>query len=421
MGYGETTQKYSSTNVQVKGIDEPDIVKTDGKIIVVVNDDKVFVIDAKQEKVLSVIKFNCTIRGIFLDKNILAVIMGNQGIIRPLTKIISIGSFKSKQTIIKLINITDPGHPYLLQTYNITGRLISARLCRGILYVVTSQSVEPVEIPLINVVPFPINRILLAYNPPGYYTDIFAMNMTSLKYNVLSIMMSSASKMYMSYKHLVVVSPASNIYLITIKHVLEAAQPALPTSLTEKISELLENNTYYTIMTTYNLFKQYVESLPQSEADVLALTINKLINQESFTAESRFYVFTINGLSIKYKGSFKIRGYLQNQFCMEEYKDNYFIVATNYVEYAPVMNIYTYKIVGVMKNIEITITLPNDEKETYTYRISSTEHPGIIRYVWIRIKVKKGSNTLTIEDLENLKTVSRLDDTTTERKLRPID
>ncbi len=405
-----TTQEYSTTNVQVKGIDEPDIVKTNGKIIAVVNHDKVYIVDAELEKVLSIIKFNYTIRGIFLDQNILVVIMGNQGVIRPLTKIISLGSFNGEQTIIKLINITKPEHPYILQTYNITGRLISARLYRGILYVVTSQPVEPVEIPLINGAPFPIYRILLAYNPPDHYTNIFAVNLTSLKYNVLSIMTGSASKMYMSYKHLVVVSPASNIYLITIKHVLEAALPMLPTSLSEKISELLENNTYYTVMTAYNLFKQYVKSLPQNEADELALIINKLVNQESFTAKSRFYVFIINGLSIKYKGSFEVKGYLQNQFCMEEYKDKYFIVATNYMEYTPVINIHTYRIDNAEKNIEITITLPNGEKETYTSRISTTEYPGIIRDVWIWAKIKKGSNALTIVDLENLKTVSRLDD-----------
>ncbi len=408
-GYGETMQEYSSTNVQVKGIDEPDIVKTNGKIIVVVNDDKVHVVDAKQEKVLSVIKFNYTIRGIFLDQNILVVIMGNQGVISPLTKMRSVGSFNGEQTIIELINITEPEHPYLMQTYNVTGHLISARLYHGILYVVTSQPVEPVEIPLINGIPFPIDRILLAFNPPDYYINIFAVNMTSLRYNVLSIMAGSASKMYMSYKYLVIVSPATNIYLTAIKNVLEASLPMLPTSLSEKISELLENNTYYTVMTAYNLFKQYVKSLLRSEAYELAMTVNKLVNQESFTAKSKFYVFTINGLSIEYKGSFEVKGYLQNQFCMEEYKDNYFIVATNYVEYTPVINIYTYKIRDVEKNIGITITLPNGEKETYTHRISSTKYPSIIRGVWIWTKVKKGSNALTIVDLENLKPISILD------------
>ncbi len=410
MGYSETAQGYSSTNVQVKGIDEPDIVKTNGKIIVVVNNDKAYVVDAKHEKVLSVIRFNHTIRGIFLEQDILAVIMSNRGVIRPLTRLISVGSFNSEQTIIELINITEPEHPYLLQTYNITGRLISARLYRGILYVVTSQPVEPVEIPIINGIPFPIDRILLAYNPPEYYTNIFAANLTSLKYNVLSIMTGAASKIYMSYKHLVVFSPASNIYLISIKRVLEATLHMLPASLAEKISELLKNNTYYTVMNAYNLFRQYVKSLPQSEAGNLALTINKLVKQESFTAKSRFYVFTINGLSIKYRGSFEVKGYLQNQFCMEEYRGKYFIVATDYVEYTPVINIYTYKIGNVEKDIGITITLPNGEKQTYTHEINSTNYPSIIRDVWIWTKTKKGSNALTIVDLENLKMVSRLDD-----------
>ena len=46
----EPTGEHSETNVQVEGVDEPDIVKTDGKRILTVTDDTFVVVDAKTQK-----------------------------------------------------------------------------------------------------------------------------------------------------------------------------------------------------------------------------------------------------------------------------------------------------------------------------------------------------------------------------------
>ena len=52
-------QSYSTTNIQVEGVDEADIVKSDGKYIYVVSGSNVSIIDAypvDQAKILSIIK-----------------------------------------------------------------------------------------------------------------------------------------------------------------------------------------------------------------------------------------------------------------------------------------------------------------------------------------------------------------------------
>ncbi|PKP57608.1 hypothetical protein CVT91_10210, partial [Candidatus Atribacteria bacterium HGW-Atribacteria-1] len=75
-GAGSSTSDFSQTNIQVKGVDEADIVKNDGKYIYVVSGKKIVIIDgypAKNAKILSEIKFNETPSEIFINKDKLVV------------------------------------------------------------------------------------------------------------------------------------------------------------------------------------------------------------------------------------------------------------------------------------------------------------------------------------------------------------
>jgi len=73
-----TTGDYSKTNIQTQGVDEADIVKTDGKYIYFVRDNKVSIVDANVQnlKKISEIKnesYNKNIVDIYIDKNMLTV------------------------------------------------------------------------------------------------------------------------------------------------------------------------------------------------------------------------------------------------------------------------------------------------------------------------------------------------------------
>lgn len=56
----EESTTYSKTNIQVEGVDEADIVKTDGKNIYYITEQKIYIIDAKKLKILSTIEYNVT-------------------------------------------------------------------------------------------------------------------------------------------------------------------------------------------------------------------------------------------------------------------------------------------------------------------------------------------------------------------------
>jgi uncharacterized secreted protein with C-terminal beta-propeller domain len=71
---------YSRTSIQVEGVDEADIVKTDGEYIYVISDQKVVIVKAcpaEEAAVLSKIIVNGTLKQIFINEKRLVVFYEN--------------------------------------------------------------------------------------------------------------------------------------------------------------------------------------------------------------------------------------------------------------------------------------------------------------------------------------------------------
>ena len=71
---------FSETNVQVEGIDEADIIKTDGNYIYTITRDTLFIIKAypgEVAEIVSEVKFDNNPSGLFIDEDRLSV-FGNQ-------------------------------------------------------------------------------------------------------------------------------------------------------------------------------------------------------------------------------------------------------------------------------------------------------------------------------------------------------
>jgi len=72
---------YSGTNVQTQGVDEADLVKTDGEYIYLVSNNKVFLVKAypaEEATVLSAVAINGELKEIFINGDRLVVLYENQ-------------------------------------------------------------------------------------------------------------------------------------------------------------------------------------------------------------------------------------------------------------------------------------------------------------------------------------------------------
>jgi inhibitor of cysteine peptidase len=147
---GAEIQDYSTTNIQVAGVDEADIVKTDGNYLYVIANNTVYIIDANPQnaRVLAKIAFNNTyLAGIFLsqDSNRL-VVFGSQYTpylynaedvyIAPSRY----GYFSDDiKTFINIYDISDKANPVIARNFAMSGSYFNSRMIGNYVYVVISQ------------------------------------------------------------------------------------------------------------------------------------------------------------------------------------------------------------------------------------------------------------------------------------------
>ncbi|MCJ7697936.1 MAG: beta-propeller domain-containing protein, partial [Thermoplasmata archaeon] len=149
---GEVPPSYSTTNVQVAGVDEPDIVKTDGTYLYVVANQTVYILKAyptAEATILSQIKItNVTISNIFIRGDRL-VVFGDSGsfyaypllegdlkvdVVRP-----DIWWGGVSQAVINVYDLNDRANPILVKEIKIDGGYFDARLIDEYVYVVATE------------------------------------------------------------------------------------------------------------------------------------------------------------------------------------------------------------------------------------------------------------------------------------------
>ncbi len=157
---------FSQTNVQVSGVDEADIVKTDGTYVYAVLEGMVRILKgypAEEVKLLSTIDlqeegFNPT--EIYLDGDRL-ILLGNswQNYEKRVPGIgdemmmIAPPFYGGNQTAVRIYSVADRTKPELLRTLSFDGNAVSTRKIKNKLYLVLNESVrwhvpKPVPLPL---------------------------------------------------------------------------------------------------------------------------------------------------------------------------------------------------------------------------------------------------------------------------------
>ena len=154
----DTGLNFSVTNVQERGIDEPDIVKTDGRTIWVVAQSYLFAIDATgpEPRLLDRLELDTWGAQLLLDADRLLVIgLGGftpflpvepgiePGLIEPSLAEPDIAPYGGTGTSLKLVDVSQPDRLKLIETLNVEGGFITARLTGESVRLVTSSFPRP--------------------------------------------------------------------------------------------------------------------------------------------------------------------------------------------------------------------------------------------------------------------------------------
>jgi inhibitor of cysteine peptidase len=126
---------YSKTNIQVEGVDEADVVKTDGEYIYVISGQKVIIVKAypaEEATVLSRITVNGTLKQLFINAYRLVVFYEN-------------GSYNETKTCINIYDISDRANPSLRSEITVDGQYFSSRMIGDYVYVIIRKTASLVN------------------------------------------------------------------------------------------------------------------------------------------------------------------------------------------------------------------------------------------------------------------------------------
>lgn len=273
--YGDTLSgiflggtEYSTTNVQVAGIDEADIVKTDGEFIYLIANNTVFILKAyppEEASIFSKITFNTDEHpsGIFVSSNgdKLAV-LGTKYTSSPYYMY----SYDVK-TFIKIYDVSNKTNPIQTRNFMMSGSYFNSRMIGEYVYAIISQPAyviyDTVILPKIysenKIMDIEASRIHYFNVSEECYTFTTAVALNMLndgeEPNTLTVMMGGTSTMYMSLNNIYITfhkwNEQTSIYRIRVENrtLICEAQGEVPGRELNQFS-MDEYNGYFRIATT---------------------------------------------------------------------------------------------------------------------------------------------------------------------------
>ena len=209
----------SETNVQVEGVDEGDLIKTDGQYIYVVSNSSIKIIcaDPTNPSVAGEIKLtdNLSASEIYVKGTKLTVI-GTEWADTGIKYRRAIGSFYPISSRVCVYDVSDVASPVLQSSYLVDGRYVSSRLIDDMLYVVTSSDIYD---ECVDVLPGYENALdgsrtavgfdsirYFPYSTPRAYTLILSVDLNGRREPDLNVCLASPDSIYMNTDTLCIAS-----------------------------------------------------------------------------------------------------------------------------------------------------------------------------------------------------------------------
>ncbi|MGB0756852.1 MAG: beta-propeller domain-containing protein [Patescibacteria group bacterium] len=354
---GGGSKSYSETNVQVSGVDEADLVKTDGEYIYTTLGNQLRIIDAGPDdaRIVSTIETPGTAQQLYIQGDKLAVFgYSHREFDADSISIVPRSSF----TYFNIYNLSDKENPKLVRELLFEGSYIQSRMIGDYVYFVTQlwpSFVVDIPIPRIleNNQPLCTDGVSDSARCPAIHyfdgpidnasmTTVSAISLTDTDKEVSRevFMLSSSHTLYASPQAMYITSVKYfNEYHLMTEALRAVVEPIAPENIKIKIQkietadpEVLSNNEK--INKINQVIQQYISSLPFDEQDTIeeqTLTEVKRRYEElkPELEQTIIHKITLDKDSIEPTASGSVPGTILNQFSMDEYDGNFRIATTN--------------------------------------------------------------------------------------------
>lgn len=352
---------FSQTNIQVVGVDEADIIKTDGNRIYAVSKNNLFIISADpalDDEVLSKIEFKSPPQDIFINGDSL-VVFGQDAEIYN-NEVYQKFRRRSEFVFFKVFDIKDPKNPKQVRDLDFEGSYQDSRMIGDYVYFVTTKydysylDGEPI-LPRTMSDGSVLSSIcgdasVKCFAPEVYYfnipyethnfTTVTAVNVRNNEENLSgeSYLLSGAQNMYVS---------ANNIYITYTKYVseyqleMEVAReiffPRLRPTDQENIKKIEQADAVLLSENEKNakiqvIIERYIAVLSDDEQKKMEEELSAAMKKKyddiaSELEKTVIHKIAIDKNNLEYKATGEVTGSTLNQFSMDE-QGAYFRIAT---------------------------------------------------------------------------------------------
>jgi uncharacterized secreted protein with C-terminal beta-propeller domain len=343
---------YSKTNIQVVGVDEPDIVKNDARYIYTISGQTLTIVDAypaEKASVLSKTEISDTPKDLFVTGD--RLVLFNQGYGSPdypLEKTTSVkaeimprrpGYSNSPVTHAVIYDISDRSNPKVMKDYTIEGDYTDARMIGTLVYMVTREQVYPYYNDRI-IVPTLREGTKTIVQPDVWhfdypdqqytFTTITAIDAgTGNEKNAQTYLLGSGNIIYVSPDAMYVSYQKYHPVVYPVRGGMEIAK-----SLPAPVSWIAGSGASGVVSSApvpqdFNTMDEagrqaVIGGLRSGEQDVIR-------QQEADQTSTVIHRIAIKDGTIRYVAKGEVPGTLKNQFAMDEYNDNLRVATTSSV------------------------------------------------------------------------------------------
>jgi inhibitor of cysteine peptidase len=347
---------YSTTNVQVENVDEPDYLKNDSKYVYIVSQNTLSIIDAyPAESANLVLKIALDIesqwiQNMFLNDDRLVIFYNGQSQeeIIPQFDFIPRPSY-NPVTHALIVDVSDKENPEILKDYTIDGHFRDARMIGNYAYFVTNKNID-YQYPRLPII---MERAEPVMVPDAFYFDNverFSNFNTLTAIDIFGDTISSETFL-MGYSGTIYVSE-NNFYLTYQQNLpygfyeessqdrfFDVVVPLLPQDLQVKIKQIRQDSSLNSARQwaeISELLQDSYNQMTQNQKEQLFEKIGKALAEydakiQEESLKTIIHKISIDGEKLEYQAKGSVPGRLLNQFSMDESGDRFRVATT--IEY----------------------------------------------------------------------------------------
>ena len=344
---------YSTTNVQVENVDEPDYLKNDSKYVYIVSQNTLSIIDAypaESAKLILKIALDIEsqyIQNMFLNEDRLVIFYNGQSDeeVIPQYDFIPRRSY-SPVTHALIVDVSDKEKPTILKDYSIDGYFSDARMIGDYAYFVTNSNIDYQH---------PRFPIILEHSIPIMIPDAFYFDNIEQfsSFNTLTAIdifgdTVNSETFLMGYSGSIYVSE-ENFYLTYQQNMpfgfyenssrdrfFDVIVPILPDDIQEKIKIIQKDSTISSSarwLKISELMQKSYNEMSKEDKENLFEKIKDALNKydvkiQEDTNKTIIHKISIDGNKIEYVAKGTVPGRLLNQFSMDEKGDRFRVATT---------------------------------------------------------------------------------------------